>query len=93
MLPTRPRLTLLARTHIRRQTPPPTACLLPLLQAAEQSVEDMAIEPNHYNNVPLFLGRLQGLPVRRQNLMFAYLTVSYSSSLYGLFLTSVRIVV
>ncbi len=36
----------------------------------------MAIEPKHHTNVPLFLGRLQGLPVQRQNLMFAYLTVS-----------------
>lgn len=34
----------------------------------------MAIEPTQYSNVALFLGRLQGLPVRRQNLMFAYLT-------------------
>eukprot|EP00752_Nemacystus_decipiens_P009068 g8096.t1 len=40
---------------------------------AEQSLEDMAIESNNYNNVTLFLGRLQGLPVRRQNLMFQYL--------------------
>ncbi|CAN0259794.1 unnamed protein product [Ectocarpus sp. 6 AP-2014] len=42
--------------------------------AAERSLEDMAIEPAQYNNVTLFLGRLQGLPVQRQNLMFAYLT-------------------
>lgn len=35
----------------------------------------MGIESNQYNNVALFLGRIQGLPVRRQNLMFAYLIV------------------
>ncbi|CAN0020567.1 unnamed protein product [Pylaiella littoralis] len=45
-----------------------------VMLAAEQSLEDMAIEPSQFNNVTLFLGRLQGLPVRRQNLMFAYLT-------------------
>lgn len=39
-------------------------------------MEDMAIDANQYSNVTLFLGRLQGLPVHRQNLMFAYLTVS-----------------
>ena len=44
------------------------------------SVEDMAIDASQYSNVTLFLGRLQGLPVHRQNLMFAYLTVSYSES-------------
>lgn len=48
-----------------------------LLQDAEKSLEDMAIEPSNYNNVTLFLGRLQGLPVRRQNLMFQYLVVRY----------------
>ncbi|CAB1101796.1 unnamed protein product [Ectocarpus sp. CCAP 1310/34] len=42
--------------------------------AAERSLEDMAIEPGQYTNVTLFLGRLQGLPVQRQNLMFTYLT-------------------
>ncbi|CAM9264286.1 unnamed protein product [Choristocarpus tenellus] len=43
--------------------------------AATESVKDMAIDPKQYNNVTLFLGRLQGLPFRRQNLMFAYLMV------------------
>ena len=43
-------------------------------------MEDMAIDASQYSNVTLFLGRLQGLPVHRQNLMFAYLTVSYSES-------------
>ncbi|CAM9573701.1 unnamed protein product [Ectocarpus fasciculatus] len=45
-----------------------------VMLAAERSLEDMAIEPAQYNNVTLFLGRLQGLPVQRQNLMFTYLT-------------------
>ncbi|CAM9618424.1 unnamed protein product [Scytosiphon promiscuus] len=45
-----------------------------IMLTAEQSLEDMAIEPAQYNNVTLFLGRLQGLPVRKQNLMFTYLT-------------------
>lgn len=45
-------------------------------QATEQSVEDMAIDVPQYSNVSLFLGRLQCLPVQRQNLMFDYFTVS-----------------
>ncbi|CAM9598312.1 unnamed protein product [Discosporangium mesarthrocarpum] len=44
-------------------------------KVTSKSVEDMAIESHQHSNVTLFLGRLQGLPVKKQNLLFGYLMV------------------